>query len=297
MTVRSGKNRDNPYLLVLGIAQDGGVPQAGEKRPALWADRSRRRLAASLALVDPKGNDARWIFEATPDFREQLARLDEDFPVQGSPGLNGIFLTHAHIGHYAGLIFLGRESMSAQNTPLYAMPRMADFLRANGPWNQLVDTGNVELRPLGEEERIDLNGRLAVTPFSVPHRQEFSETVAFRIEGPDCTVLFLPDVDSWEDWEGGRCVEDLLSDVDVAYLDGTFFSSDELPGREISRIPHPTIRESMNRFSSLSPEARSKIRFIHLNHTNRALQKSSGEYRDLIGRGFRVAQEGERVDL
>jgi len=287
----------DPYIVVLGIAQDGGVPQAGTKTHPGWDDPAKRRLVAALALVDPATRQ-RWLFDATPDFPEQLHRLDTIFPVEGKPGLAGIFLTHAHIGHYTGLMHLGHESMGARDVPVWAMPRMRDYLSGNGPWSQLVRYGNIELRPLAAGVPVRLTDRLTVTPLPVPHRQEFSEVVCFRIDGPGRSALFVPDIDSWEEWDAeGTRIEDLIAQVDVAWLDATFYSNGEIPGRDMSGFPHPFITHSMERFASLPAEQRARVRFIHLNHTNPALDADGEARRSIERAGFRVAQELERFGL
>ncbi len=288
---------DHPWLLVLGIAQDGGVPQAGSKDHAAWDDPSKGRLASCLALVDPVSSQ-RWLFDATPDFREQLHRLDTAFPVAGKPGLAGILLTHAHMGHYTGLMHLGHEVMGAKNVAVFAMPRMLDYLKKNGPWSQLVRYQNIELIPLENGKPVALNERLRVTPLSVPHRQEFSEVVGFRIEGPNRSALFIPDIDSWEELDDqGVRIEDLIATVDVAYLDATFYNQQEMPGRDMSGFPHPFIAHSMKRFAPLPAEERAKIRFIHLNHTNPALEIGGEAQQTIRQGGFRVAAELERFGL
>lgn len=288
---------DEPFLVVLGVAQDGGVPQAGSPGARGWADTTRHRLVVSLGLVDP-ATDRRWLFEATPDFRRQLERLDATYPVDARPGLDGIFLTHAHIGHYTGLMFLGHESMGAAHVPVYAMPRMRDFLAANGPWSQLVTYENIELRPLEDGVPVRISDRLTVTPFLVPHRQEYSEVVGFRIEGPERSALFIPDIDSWEEWDSaGTRIEDLLQDVDVAYVDATFYANGEIPGRDMSGFPHPFITHSMERFSGLPAEVRDRVRFIHLNHTNPALWPDSRARKAIDAAGFHVAEPLERQRL
>jgi pyrroloquinoline quinone biosynthesis protein B len=285
-----------PYLVVLGIAQDGGVPQAGSRDDPAWTNPGLRRLVVSLGLVDP-ATGRRWMFEATPDFREQLHRLNRVAPSESVPGLDGIFLTHAHIGHYTGLIFLGHESLGASGVPVYAMPRMADFLKRNGPWSQLVRYENIELRALAAGSAVELGDGLRVTPFSVPHRQEYAEVVGYRIEGPNRSALFLPDVDSWQEMdEAGSRIEDLIASVDVAYLDATFYANGEIAGRDMSDFPHPFIVQSMERFSSLPSAERNKIRFIHLNHTNPALREGEERLKIETG-GFQVAKEGERFEL
>lgn len=293
----AARSDSDPYLVVLGIAQDGGVPQAGDRNRERWTDPDQKRLVVSLAIIDPVSSQ-RWLLDATPDFREQLHLLDTTFPVSAKPGLDGIFLTHAHIGHYTGLMFLGLESMGTRGVPVHAMPRMAAFLKENGPWSQLVRYGNIVIEPMARDTAVQLNERLTVTPFLVPHRQEYSEVVGFRITGPRRSVLFIPDIDRWEalDAEGTR-IEDKIAEVDVAYLDGTFFSDREMPGRDMSSFPHPKIEASMKRFEGLPAAERGKVRFIHLNHTNPALDPGSAARREIEENGFAVAEELERVIL
>jgi pyrroloquinoline quinone biosynthesis protein B len=286
-----------PFVVVLGVAQDAGYPQAGCKKeccaPA-WTDPSRRRNVACLAIVDPQTHQ-RWMIDATPDFRAQLRMLDRVEPPASTPGLAGILLTHGHIGHYTGLMFLGHESIGARGVPVYAMPRMREFLTGNGPWDQLVRFGNIKLQALAAETPVKLNKRISVTPLRVPHREEYTEVVGFRIAGPKQSVLFIPDIDKWGRWD--RKIEDLIATVDVAYLDGTFYADGEIPSRDMSQIPHPFISESMKRFAPLPAAERAKIRFIHLNHTNPALNANSAVARAIREAGFGVANELERTPL
>lgn len=287
---------DAPWLVVLGIAQDGGVPQAGDPTHPGWEDPARRRLVTCLGLFDPRSGE-RWLLEATPDLPEELRRLDRLAPRAERPGLAGVLVTHAHVGHYTGLLHLGHEALGARGVPLFAMPRMAAFLRANGPWSQLVRYGNVVLHELSAGEPLALAPDLSVTPLPVPHRQEFSEVVAFRIDGPGKSVLFLPDIDSWEAWDAaGVRLEDVLAEVDVAYLDGTFFDDGELPGRDMSGFPHPFVRRTMERLAPLPATERAKVRFLHLNWSNPALWPGP-ERDEVLRRGFRLAEEGEVVEL
>jgi pyrroloquinoline quinone biosynthesis protein B len=282
--------------VVLGTAQDGGYPQAGCKKECckgLWGDDTKRRDVASLGIVDPVGGQ-RWFIECSPSFPRQVRRLDEAHPKLAGK-LDGILLTHAHIGHYAGLIHLGREVMGTKGIPVHVMPRMEKFLRTQGPWNQLVGLNNIRLSPMRDGRVFSLNKRLRVTPFLVPHRDEFSETVGFQIEGPAKKILWLPDIDKWEKWK--TPLEKVLKDVDVAYLDGTFFANGELPGRDMSKIPHPFITETMTRLKDQPASLRAKVRFIHLNHTNPAHDSDGIAAAQIRKAGMRVAKQGERVEL
>lgn len=279
-------------LLVLGNAQDAGRPQLGHPEDPAWRDGDLRRLAASLGLVDARDATVRrWLFEATPDVREQLQLLDRLFPVARYVGLDGIFVTHAHVGHYAGLIHFGHEAARTDALPVYAMPLMAAFLHGNGPWDQLVRYRNIVLRPLEDGKAVGLNAGLRVTPFLVPHRREYAETVGFLIDGPSRSALFLPDIDSWAALDdSGIRIEDLIARVDIAFIDATFYGDEML---NISQFPHPKMLESMARFAVLSGTERRKVRFIHLNHSNPALLPESPARRSVGERGFAVAEQGE----
>ena len=284
-----------PYVVVLGVAQDAGYPQAGTREADAWSPKRRRRVAC-LGLVRP-ATGQRWLFDATPDLPAQLWALDRLQPPEGpGPNLAGVFLTHGHMGHYTGLMHFGREAMGARAVPVYAMPRMQAFLRSNGPWSQLVELKNIAVRPLVAGHPVDLGRKLSVTPFLVPHRDEFTETVGFVIRGPRRSVAFIPDIDKWAAWGPGR-IEDLIRSVDVAYLDGTFFADGEIPGRAMRDIPHPFIAESIAQFGRLPLRERSKVRFIHLNRTNPALWADTPARAKIEASGMGVAERSERTRL
>jgi len=291
-----------PFALILGTAQDGGLPQLGgnsDQDRAARQDPQRRRLVASLLVVDP-GSEERFLIDATPDLREQLEIADRAAPqaatAAGRPPLFGaIALTHAHVGHYAGLMHLGREAYGASGQRVLASERMARFLETNGPWDLLVKLGHIRLERFAAGAALPLNARLSITPLAVPHRDEYSDTVGFIVRGPARSLLWLPDIDKWEKWD--RRIEDVIASVDVAYLDGTFFDATELPGRAMSEVPHPFIAESLARFAALPEKERRKIVFVHLNHTNPAATPGSKAEQEILKAGTRVAREGERVGL
>ena len=175
------------------------------------------------------------------------------------------------------------------------MPRMHDFLSTNGPWDQLVRYRNISLKPLADDETVVLATHLSVTPFLVPHRDEYSETVGYRIAGPDRTAVFIPDIDKWDRWQTD--IRDVVRSVDYALVDAAFFADGELPGRDMSRIPHPFVSESMALLDDLSAEEKSRVIFIHRNHSNPLLNADSPEHAIVRERGFRVAFEGMRLAL
>jgi pyrroloquinoline quinone biosynthesis protein B len=285
------------FLVVLGIMQDAGYPQAGCEKEcckAFWNAKEPKELITSLALVDRRTNQY-WLLEASPDIVEQLQNVQQfiDPPADLIP--DGILISHAHIGHYTGLMQFGREVMGAKDIPVWVMPRMDSFLRNNGPWSQLVALKNIQLQSLQADRTVSLNASLKITPVKVPHRDEFSETVGFIIQSNKKKVLFIPDIDKWEKWE--RSIVDLIKDVDIALLDGTFYQNGELPGRDMKEIPHPFVEESLQRFSALSSEDKKKIVFIHFNHTNPLLKMYSPEKEKVRKEGFGVAEEEMIIEL
>ncbi len=285
-------------LVVLGIAQDGGYPQAGcEKaccRP-VWEGQQPPRRVVSLGLVDKIGNRV-YLFDATPDFRSQLHDLLAYLPAgqRSIQNLAGIFLTHAHTGHYTGLMHLGREAMGARQVPVYAMPRMLAFLQANGPWSQLVALQNMVLHPLSPDSSVHLPNGIAVTPIPVPHRDEYSETVGFRIRTPGKKVLYIPDIDKWQKWQ--HSIVEEVKKVDYAFLDATFYSEAELPNRNMKEIPHPFVPETMQLFANQPDSVKRKIYFIHFNHTNPLLLDGPAATQ-VRQRGFNLAREGRQFKL
>ena len=288
-----GSIQSSQYITVLGIAQDGGYPQAGctaEHCLRHWRGEEDKRHVVSLGLTD-QASGQNWLFEATPDFTTQLQQLQQ---ASGSTNLSGIFLTHAHMGHYAGLLQLGREAMGAKGIPVYVMPRMKKFLENNAPWSQLVALGNIKLILMEQDKPIQLTPTLRVRPLQVPHRDEFSETVGFRIETSEKSLLFIPDIDKWPLW--GKDIRAEVARVEVALLDATFYQEGELPNRNMSEIPHPFVAETIALFSPLPAAEKRKVKFIHFNHTNPLMLE--GPERDAVKQlGFEVATEGERIQL
>ena len=294
---RRQQYRSSPFIIVLGIVQDGGFPHAGCEKACCaeaWKNADLRKHVSCLGIVDPASSQC-WIIDATPDFPYQLHTLTTSLGSENPLLLKGILLTHAHMGHYTGLMYLGREAMGSQAVPVYAMKRMRRFLRVNGPWDQLVRLKNIQIQNMDSDSVIHLNETIRIRPFSVPHRDEYTETIGLKIMGPESSCLFIPDIDKWE--KLGTSIEKMLSETDIAFLDGSFYSNAEVSGRNMSEIPHPFIIESMNRFKALSTEERKKIHFIHFNHSNPALQEGSPVQRFIRSSGYGIAEEGQQISL
>jgi pyrroloquinoline quinone biosynthesis protein B len=284
-------------LIVLGTIQDAGSPHIGCSKECcadLFDNPDPTRKVVALGLFDDL-TGKKYLIEATPDMPVQMKMLKR-FGVESEGELaDGIFITHAHIGHYTGLMYLGKEAINSRNVPVYVMPEMSGYITGNAPWSLLVTNGNIELQQLENETPVKLSDHLEVTPFLVPHRDEMSETVGFLIKGPEKKALFIPDIDKWDRWD--KSIIEEIRGVDYAFLDATFYSGDEINRRDISQIPHPFIVESLELFSGLSMEERQKIYFLHFNHTNPVLDSESKETKHVLEQGFRLARINEVFGL
>ena len=287
----------SPYIIVLGTIQDAGSPHMGCEKSCcidLFENPDLTRKVVSLGLVDPLEKKY-WLIEASPDFITQCRELKKISGFEHAKSPDGIFLTHAHIGHYTGLMYLGKESYNSRNVPVFAMTRMKGFLIKNGPWSQLFKLNNIKINNINHQEEIKLSNNLSITPFLVPHRDEYSETVGFKISGSKKSVLFIPDIDKWGKWN--KNLKQEIKKADLALLDGTFYDSKEVNNRNISEIPHPFIIETMALFKKENNSEKSKINFIHLNHTNPLLDTNSAALKKVKESGFNTANYKDIINL
>ncbi|MAI53951.1 MAG: hypothetical protein CBC55_06540 [Gammaproteobacteria bacterium TMED95] len=279
---------------VLGVAQDAGNPQINCYKPRclrVWETPALSSAGSSLAVVV----DAQsfHLFDVSPGLPKQLFRLWQDTGLSLDQ-LDGVWLTHAHMGHYTGLIHFGKEAAATYRKRVFAMPRMAKFLRTNGPWDQLVKDENIQLQGLSDHQAVRLPA-LTITPWQVPHRDEYSETVGYLIEGPSKSALYLPDIDKWQKWS--KNLVEVIADVDFAFLDATFYSSEELPSRDLSEIPHPTVMETLDLLAAMPESLRQRVIFTHMNHSNPLHDPTSEAFKTVSQLGYRVARVGDQFAL
>lgn len=282
------------YIYILGNTQDAGLPHIGCQHKFCQEnfDKYDQYFVTSIAVVD---SDLRKyiMFEATPDITYQLNNLNnsifQEFLLPES-----LYITHAHIGHYTGLMYFGREALGSKNLLVKVLPKMSEFLKSNGPWNQLVNINNIEIQKLNFGESNNELTNISVTPIKVPHRDEYSETAGYVIQGKNKKALFLPDIDKWEKWD--KNLVHLTEEFDYLLLDATFYDSKEI-NRDINEIPHPLVTETMSLLDNLSSELKVKVYFIHMNHTNLMLDPESELSKLVESKGFNIARLGQKLNL
>ena len=113
--------------------------------------------------------------------------------------------------------------------------------------------------------------------------------------------MFLPDHDDWEqtlESVGYSTPNDWFQALGATHvlLDATFWNGDELSGRDMRDVPHPTVEETLARVQDGAlggPE----IILIHLNHTNPLNNPDSPQSRMIEVAGHRIGRRGWRIEL
>jgi pyrroloquinoline quinone biosynthesis protein B len=294
-------NGDKCIITVLGTAQDAGIPQIGcECRNCISARSDDRfyRLVASLAIINPATGKC-YLIDCTPDFKKQFglvqALRDKYLPRGSGPeveqdyqsdlGLDGILLTHAHMGHYIGLLQLGKEAYASNSIPTYATRSMKKFLSSNQPFKGLIKNRNIEPLIISHGKPCVKEDNLLITPYLVQHRHEYSDTIGFQITGPEKRLLYIPDMDKFT-----KPILEIIPKMDYIIMDGTFFDRDELgPRRKYLEVPHLTISESIPVLKQYLKTTR--VFYSHFNHSNPALDPESSEAKNIKANGFGIVPE------
>ncbi len=280
-------------VTLLGVAQDGARPQAGCIQPCcagLTADDTM--FPVSLGIIDDSG--AGHLIEAT-------RYLGEQFRIWGAASLDSVWLTHAHFGHVDGLGLFGKETMASRDLDLHVSDEMFHLMEETPQWALMLKQGVFQDRVFQNGELISKSERLSIIPIVIPHRDELSDMHAFLICGANKRLLFFPDHDSWQQTLDCHRQPDIRSwlrhlQVDIALLDGTFWSEEELGGRSQQDVPHPPVKQTLQMLGERKagdPE----IIFIHLNHTNPLYDESSLAYEEVTSNGWKVGVQGQTFTL
>lgn len=270
-------------IKILGSGQDAGIPHTGCYCDVCNKARKYtkyRRLGPSIAILDKKEGFC-YLIDASPDFKCQLDMVREEISEikrNGKIPISGILLTHAHLGHCSGLWHLGKEAVEEKNLPVFCTSKMNQFLQSNYPFNLLIQRKNIKVREIYSNIEFDLDGFKCI-PVQSPHRNEITDTVGYSIKTKR-QIIYLPDIDYWTD----RVLDEIRM-ADIALIDGTFYSRDEI--FRFGEVPHPPIKETIK----FLEDANTKIYFTHINHTN-VINRNGKERKYIESKGFKLAYDG-----
>ncbi len=276
-------------ILILGSAQDAGVPQIGcDCSNCLYARKNHKfiRFGPSIAILDNE-KEYCYLIDASPDIKHQVEIIKRNVPkvkTQKTLPISGVFLTHVHFGHVSGLWTLGKECIDTQEITVFCSEKMCEFLVNNHPFSHMIERKNLILSEMKINHKYPIED-FWITSFQVPHRNEYADTVGYVIER-NKKLLYLPDLDYWRD-----DLIKLVESVDIALIDGSFYSKDELPGRD--DVPHPPIKETME----LLDPTKTEIHFTHFNHTNLILKREGKERKEILEKGFKIAFDGLKINI
>lgn len=273
-------------IIILGTSQDGGNPHFMCECPNCVQSQIKHieRYVSCIGII---GDSKAFIIDATPDLPKQY-NLFSKFLKTSNLQLTGIFLTHLHIGHYTGLIYFGKESISAKNFPLFSTKENLHFLQSNKPFFYLFERNEVQGFTIEPGIKLMLDKSLSILPFEVPHRNEDGNTLGFQIISKNSKkALYIPDIDYLTPE-----VDKLVSESNLIFLDATFYKQTELMRQK--QIPHPPMVETIQRYGL---QDKGKFYFIHVNHSNPVLDSESEEYNNVVKNNYEIASQGMFFEL
>ena len=282
-------------VTVLGNAQDGGYPQVGcmkECCAKARVDSTLSRMPVSLGL---KGKDgSTHMIEASRMMSEQFSLWSSLGSLDWPP--SSFSLTHAHLGHIDGLGLLGREAMGLSGIKVHCSESVSSLIQKTPSWEIMMNQGVIELNTWNPTEPFEPSEGcgFTITAIPIPHRSELSDNHALIIRGEERSLLFMPDQDSWSETlvEDQDILEWLRSmDIDIAFIDGTFWDHSEISHRDVAEIPHPTVVDTLSRLGKKGDSA-PEIHFTHLNHTNPLLDNGSLQSEELVSMGWEICKQG-----
>lgn len=266
-------------IKILGNVQDGGVPHLGSQleidKKARQDPRKQKYVSSMLLTEDDSNGAAKYLIDATPDIRMQVSQ----------EYLDGVFIPHADIGHTLGLVFFGQEGIDSKGVNVYCNKGVEEFLMKNDPFRYLVDRQNIEIETMGHKDKQKVQGAEVKTHL-YDHHLVGHNTTGYEIIGEEKTVFYLSDIT-----EFNGDIMTRIEEADIAIIDGTFWSEDEID--RIEEVPHPPIQQSMEEMKDFDTD----IYFTHLNHTNPVLREDSKERQELEEAGFNVAEQGTTWDI
>ena len=307
---------------VLGSAAGGGFPQwncscLNCSRVREGRLRARPRTQTQLAF-SPDG-DSWFLFGGSPDLRAQLLATVELAPRKDGAApspIAGVFLPGADVDAVMGLLHL-REF---QTFFVFATQSVQRILQKENRIFRVLERATPPVKWITLSITSRLGCHLSETPgqepaflcSSVPTGATFPDyvsdelkrtlapeeaTIGLGIQQGKKRIFFAPSISghsrSWITW---------AEDSDVVFIDGTFWSEDELvhtgrsakTAREIGHLP---LSGADGLLAQYPKHVKGRKILIHINNTNPILDEDSAEHRAVLDAGFEIAYDGMEFEL
>ncbi len=274
--------------------------------------RTQTQLAFSV-------NSKEWfLLNASPDLRTQILATPELGPPHGSrrSPIAGVFLTGADVDAVAGLLHL-RES-----TPLciFSTAAVQRILREENSMFRVLDRAtpaaqwcvmSLEAENVAgsaADPRGDSSFRYSAIWLGGSYPDYVSCALRSKLAADEASVgllieygrkrlFFAPSIASCNE----EC-KTLAESSDLVFLDGTFWSDDELfratgSGKSAREIGHVPLAGEGGLLAQFPEKARGRRILIHINNTNPILDEASAEYRLVREAGWEIAHDGMEFTL
>ena len=300
---------------VLGSGAGGGFPQwncgcsncNGLRAAKLHGSpRTQTQIAFSV-------NSKAWfVLNASPDLRAQILATPELAPPEGtrhSP-IAGVFLPSADVDSIMGLLHL-REFTPFR---IFATPAVQQIVRAENTIFRVLDRAmppvqwlGISMRPqfarVDSDPREDSSFRCSAVPLGGAYPDYVSDAlrgslpadqavVGLLVEQGEKRLFFAPSLPGQnQEWKK------LAESSDLVFLDGTFWSDDELiratgSGKTARAIGHLPLSGTDGLLQQFSGTGRGRRVLIHINNTNPILDEDSTEYHQVREMGWEIAHDG-----
>jgi pyrroloquinoline quinone biosynthesis protein B len=321
---------------VLGSAAGGGFPQwncACRNCQRIRAGKLHGRARSQTQLAFTTDNQVWFLLSASPDLRAQILATAELRPgnCSGAPGyektavspIAGLFLPSADVDSIVGMLHL-REFHSFF---VFATPSVQRILQDENRIFQVLDRADPPAKwiTLASKTRLGchLDEELGSTPeflcTTVPLGGVYPDyvsgelkrflsreeaTSALVIQKGDKRLFYAPSIPietAAQAWSAGGW-KSCMENSDVAFVDATFWSDDELlqtgrskkTAREIGHLPLSGPGGLLEQYPK---NTKSRRILIHINNTNPILDEDSPEHRAVLDAGFEIAYDGMDLEL
>ncbi|MGA2899108.1 MAG: pyrroloquinoline quinone biosynthesis protein PqqB [Candidatus Acidiferrales bacterium] len=305
---------------ILGSGAGGGFPQWNcgcSNCNGLRAAKLHGSARTQTQIAFSVNSKAWFLLNASPDLRTQILATPELAPPEGSrqSPITGVFLPSADVDSIMGLLHL-REFTPFR---IFATPAVQQIVREENTIFRVLDRAmppvqwlGISMRPqfarVDSDPREDSSFRCSAVSLGGSYPDYVSDAlrgslpadqavVGLLVEQGEKRLFFAPSLPGRnQEWKK------LAESSDLVFLDGTFWSDDELSraagsGKTARAIGHLPLSGTDGLLQQFSGTGRGRRVLIHINNTNPILDEESTEYHQVREMGWEIAHDGMEFAL